>query len=403
MNDVLARLSTIYLASAAGKSGGQRDFIIGYESFLRKAGLDDGDDREIAEQQLRAAEASSDGCLAIDRHRRSGDPQHIRLSKNGGEAWLFALTGRVRPSLAREQLAAFFSTAATCDVPPAWTGPWRAWFEDLARRAGGGASVQPFKAGDPAGNEELLRALVGVINRQGHMLMRYASSEICGDSKTLQLLEPRLCMALTAITGHDTLEAFGILHKPRSVTLHGPLTLSLGGESFDFARLPAPFALFEDNLAFATSISTSALICLTVENEDTFHELARRNTGLLLIHTSFAGSATMRLLRLLPDTLRFYHFGDSDPAGSEILRDLRDRSGHTIHPLLMAHRPRPAARHLRPSDRKTLERLIRNEQVRDLHDFLNQLLESGQVGDFEQEAIPISEVLKAIEALKTSP
>jgi len=71
------------------------------------------------------------------------------------------------------------------------------------------------------------------------------------------------------------------------------------------------------------------------EHETTFHELAKLQSGELLIQTSFPGSATVALIRSLPATLEWWHFGDSDPAGFEILRVLRERTGRDFRPLHM--------------------------------------------------------------------
>jgi hypothetical protein len=44
----------------------------------------------------------------------------------------------------------------------------------------------------------------------------------------------------------------------------------------------------------------------------------------------------------LPAALECHHFGDSDEAGFEILRDLRDRSGRDLQPLHMERGRVPA-------------------------------------------------------------
>ena len=72
-----------------------------------------------------------------------------------------------------------------------------------------------------------------------------------------------------------------------------------------------------------------------VENETSFHELAKLRSGVLLIQTSFPGSATLPLLECLPPTLEFHHFGDSDAAGFEIFHNLRKRSERGFQALHM--------------------------------------------------------------------
>jgi hypothetical protein len=256
-----------------------------------------------------------------------------------------------------------------------------------------GASLQPFSK---TGNHELMDALTGVLNWQGESLIRYASARICGDSKRLQALESKLVMALGEITGERSLEAFGILHKPRSVNLHGPLVLEIGNSCIDFSALPGTYTLSETNLAEARHVFTAARICLTVENEDVFMELAKRNPGALLIQTSFPGSAVRRLIARLPE-MDFHHFGDSDPAGFDILRDLREKTGRNFRPILMEHRPSPQPVPLSAMEQETLARLIAHPLMRDVHGELGKISASGDKGLFEQESLPVEQVYRIFE------
>jgi hypothetical protein len=396
--NILHAFARIYQKSAAGRRGVTKDYTVQYESFLRSAGAADGDEREIAEKELVAAERQSNGLFGIDRHPRSGDKLRLRLARVGGEEWLFSHTGLAAPSDKRTTLAAFFEEAASRPVPDTWQLAWKNWFSELSQRARNGLTIQPFKQDDPAGNAELVNALSGILLWQGEALVRYASASICGDSKRLQALEPRLRVALAEITGQASLESFGIFRKPRSVTFHGPLVLQLGGTKFDFSVFPAPVTLSETNFTQSPAISTTAPLCLTVENEDVFFELATSNPGILIIQTSFPGSAALRLLKLLPADLPFHHFGDSDPAGSDILRDLREKTGRPIRPLLMRHRQlhhtkrQPLGEH----DIQTLKRLLKMDLLEDLHPHLTEILEAGEKGSFEQESIPVTEVWEAL-------
>lgn len=395
---ILHALATLYAESAAGRAGAQRDFTIDYEKFLRAAGAADGDERELAEGQLRLAERTSAGMLGIDRHRRSGLPQTLRLARNGGEAWLFAEVGLIAPTAQRDSLAEDFLRAAERAVPDRWATGWREWCHTRSRQARDGGSVQPFKRGDAAGNAELLDAITGVLNWQGESLVRYASTVICGDSKRLQALAPRVLVALLESTGLDSLEPFGILQKPRAVLLHGPLTLEVGGQTVDFSALPGPLSLSETNLLAAAAVGTHAGVVLTVENEDVFFELAKRNPGVLLVQTSFPGSGVRRLFELLPKELTCLHFGDSDPAGFDILRDLREKTARMIHPLLMEPRSDPAANALSEQERQVLQRVISAPVMADLREMLERYFSAGVKGGFEQEGIPISTVLEVLAA-----
>jgi hypothetical protein len=389
---VLQTLAACYAASAAGRCGALRDFLIDYEELLRKAGARDGDARELAETELARAAAESAGLLAIDRHPRSGIPQRIRLARAGGETWLFGRLDVPPPAAQREAMAWMFEDAA------GRVAGWRAWCERLARQVRDGGPVSPFRRGDPEGNRELLKVIEGVLKWRGESLLPYASALICGDSKRLKALETRVLEGLGAITGETSLEAFGILEKPRSVWLHGPLVLELPQVGpLDLGGLPGAVALSEVNLAAALAVRTSAGCCLTVENEAVFLELVKRNPGVLLVWTSFAGSAVMKMLDRLPAGMTFLHFGDTDPAGFDILRDLRERSGLAIRPLLMEPAPDPESPPFDQRERQTLGRLLDSAVLADLHPLLARYLEGGTKGRFEQELVPLERVIEALE------
>lgn len=387
-----------YRNSAAGRRGAVRDYTLDYEKFLRLAGAADGDPREIAELELLALEAQSGGLFAIDREPRSGTKLRLRLAREGGEAWLFAQLGASGPSEERQKLVVFFEQMAEASVPEKWQISWQEWCASLAHRARDGEAIPPFRRDDPEGNAELYTVLIGILNWQRSALVRYVSTQICGDSKRLQLLEPRLTVALFEVTGQGALEHFGISRKPRSITLHGPLMIPVGDQTIDCSLFSAPVSLSEGNFDQAQQLFTSAPLCLTVENEDVFYELAATNPGVLIVQTSFPGSAAIGLLRRLPAGLPFHHFGDSDPAGSDILRDLREKTGREIRPLLMHYRPTAKVKDqpLSEQEVKTIKRLLETDQATDLRGHLEEILAAGGKGCFEQEAIPVEEVWAAL-------
>lgn len=124
-------------------------------------------------------------------------------------------------------------------------------------------------------------------------------------------------------------------------------------------------------------------------------ELVKRNPGFLIIQTSFPGSATRRLISLLPE-MTFLHFGDSDPAGFDILRDLREKTGRPFQPILMRHRPSPAPIALSKQETETLHRLIASPTMQDVRKELETILSYNDKGLFEQEMIPVEEVLESL-------
>ena len=387
MSPVLLALADRYRNSRAGREGNASDFLTDFRELLRSSGHYDGDARVLAEADLRRAVMESGGLVGLDLHPKDPDIIHRVRLRPEGEAWLFQQIGQPPPAAGRMKLAAFFQSWA--DDPVTHEG-WRPWLETLCAMALAGKSVQPFEREDQALNTELLRITAAILAWREESLIRYASAVICGDSKRLGVLQSRLLQALRAITGdpETSLGNFQILEVPRSVLIHGPLLLDLPGGTLDLGLLAGPMSLSGTDLQRAGNIRCpTARACLTVENESVFRELAKRNPGILLIHTSFPGAATRCLLHRLPAEISCYHFGDSDPAGFGILRDLREKTGKRIQPVGMEFRPKAGSSPLSEGERKTVLRLLECPFMADVAPLLAAMIENGSKGDFEQESL----------------
>jgi len=347
---VLESLARRYERSVAGRTGGaSRDVLVDVEALLREAGAAEGEARAVAEQQLRDAEQS--GLLQLEPlHWRDRTALHQVRFSPVQEARLFAALGRSAPSVVREALARQFAEAAAHELPERWQEPWRQWCEQMRQAALAGTSVEPFERQSGDDNARLLALLPRLLAWEGESLVRFASCVLCSDSKRLESLAAKeregdfrdklrgkLGRLLEDITGGQirTLDDLGILPNPRFALVQGPLKLQLDGEWLDLCRLHGAFRLAETDLARAQRVVTEAQRCLTVENEATFHELAKLQSGELLVQTSYPGSGTLRLLSRLPAGMEFWHFGDSDEAGFDILRVLREKSGRDFRPLHM--------------------------------------------------------------------
>lgn len=347
---VIQALARRYERSVAGRTGEvSRDVLVKVEDLLQDASAVEGDARAVAEQQLREAEQA--GILKLmPLHKRDPASLHQVRFNPANEAKLFAALNRNSPSRVRELLAKQFAVAATQNLPERWQSHWRVWCERMSLSALAGKSVEPFLREPGEENANLLALLPRLLAWEGESLVRFASCVLCGDSKILESLAAsdregefrgklrgKLGCLLEDITGGHirALDDVGILPNPRFALVHGPLKLQLDGEWLDLGRLLGAFRLSERDILRAENLLTTARRCLTVENETSFHELAKLQSGELLIQTSYPGSGTLRLLNRLPADLEFWHFGDSDEAGFDILRVLREKSGRDFRPLHM--------------------------------------------------------------------
>lgn len=345
----LKALALLYIRSLAGRKGsGQLDFQPELKAVLRAADSEDGDARAQALHDLKEAEAS--GLLELEHHRRDPDIiLKVRMPLTN-EATLFARIGEPSPTQKRQMLANQFKKAAAFDLPDEWRVAWSSFCERKAQAALLGDEVAPFEKEDLAENAKLLLLLTKLLAWRGESLVRFASCVLCGNSKRLEelsgmdkegelrgKLRGKLGRLLEDITGGKirTLDDLGIVPNPRFVLLAGPLRLRVDGQWLDLGRLRGAFRLALEDIERAEEITTTAQRCLTVENETSFHELAKLQSGELLIQTSYPGSGTLKLLQRLPTNIEFWHFGDSDEAGFDILRVLRENSERNFQSLHM--------------------------------------------------------------------
>jgi Wadjet protein JetD, C-terminal len=347
---VLEALARRYERRLAGRTGeASRDVLVDIEELLSEAEAAEGDARAVAEQALRDAERA--GILKLEPlHKRDRSSLHQVRFSPANEARLYEALRQQSPKSLRGALAEQFTAAATQDLPERWRSSWQRWCERMRAAALSGNSVEPFSRRPGAENAELLTLLPKLLAWEGESLVRFTSCLLCGDSKRLESLAAKekegefrdklrgkLGRLLEEITGGQihALDDIGILPNPRFALVHGPLKLRLDGEWLDLGKLEGAFRLAELDIKRAQEIVTAAKRCLTVENETSFHELAKLQSGEALVQTSYPGSGTLALLKRLPAEMEFWHFGDSDEAGFDILRVLGEKSGRNFQPLHM--------------------------------------------------------------------
>lgn len=319
------------------------------DTLLKIAGCEQGEFRELAERDLEDGQkAGLLECVYISPKDRSRLVS-IRVPLEN-ESRLFDTVGLRSPTEVRKAFADQFAFAAHFEVPDRWKDAWTTWCERQHGAVLAGESINYFKGDTLQENAKLLNLLSQLLSWEGESLVRFASCVLCNNSKKLETsatqerdgefrgkLRGKLGRLLEEITdGHiRTLNDLGILPNPRFALVHGPLKLKLDGEWLDFSRLHGAFRLAKVDIERAETVMTTARRCVTVENETSFHELAKLQSGELLIQTSYPGSGTLILLERLPEEMEFWHFGDSDTDGFLILEDLCRKSGRKFQPLHM--------------------------------------------------------------------
>lgn len=363
-----------------------RPFRREWDDLLDDAGLKSAEDRQTA---LREAERMPQLKL----HRLKGRP-HIVLKIEvplESEAWLHAQFGSkagAEVQSAALEVVEHWATKTHPLVPEAWDVLTSHLMTEFAIPR----AVEPFRWLETERVNELLGLLFALTSREWPegTLIRDASTQIGQDSKYLEAQQSFIERALEVLFGRETpLEALGIQTSNSVLHYCGPLVLHFAdhAKALDL-RFESTLSVAE--LEKATLISTTAEHVLTVENrKTTFLQFARADEArsTLIVATSFPTQAVRLLLQKLPKQLPLHHFGDTDPAGWDILRKLRKVSGREVQPFHMRWRPAPTSAALTRRDHQIITRLLDDPRMADCHESLQAMLASGQRGDFEQESL----------------
>lgn len=385
-------LAEAYERSTAGRTGQtSRFFRIDFHDLVRAAACADGDALEVARAAL--AEAATVGVVRLRHPRRDSATITAVEFDPTREQELFMLLDRASPTGRRDRLAKIFAEAEKWEVPERWRASWAEMCRRFADAAKSGGALAPFSRTDGEFNGQLLRVSSRLLHWKSESLLRFASCQLFGNSKQLEQWRSALESALAVATSGEVrdLTQLGILDNPRSCIVCGPIILHVQDGAADLRLLRGPITLSIADLRKCVRIETDARRFCSVENPTTFHELAKLRSDTLFACTDgYAKPALFELVRRLNPALELFHFGDTDPAGFDILRHLRAETQRSIGSLHMIFRPREDAEPLSVADRVLAERLlIATELDNDEKDVLEQMLACGDKGDFEQERLGI--------------
>jgi Uncharacterized protein conserved in bacteria C-term(DUF2220) len=375
--------------SARGKrvSGSSRSFSVDWIQLLEAAGITSAEDQATA-----AREAEACGQLVLKRHRyRKYLIERVTLPL-ASEAWLierFGGTAGGDLQAAALHIVAESSGRGHSRFPAEWT----ALCESLRVAFSQGRSLRPFHWNRP----ETLKHLLDKVNRLSERewpagtLIRAASVDIGLDSKELERHQRTFESGLARLFGTEiSLKSLGLIAGNSHVELHGPVCLHFpDGSIHNFDGLTNVLISAID-LARCSSISTTAERLLSIENrKTTFRQYAAANQDrrTLITSTSFPTHAFRELLEKLPVSLPHHHFGDTDPAGWQILLKLREATPRQVEPFKMRFRISKTFSPLTPYDRQLLPRLLTTPLLTDVRSELRSIVENQDRGDFEQETL----------------
>ena len=389
---MLSALAHAYERSRAGRTGKAARFCrIPFPDVTRGADCTDGEALELSRVAL--YELADTGIVRL-RHPRRDRATILAVEVDPArEEDLFAILDRESPSERREQLAAVFSSAETWEAPPRWETNWKTMCLRFAQAAQTGGALAPFSRVDAKYTAELLRVTFELLHWTRESLIRFASCQLFGNSKELEQCRSSLETILSIVTEgeiHD-LAQLGILENPRSCTVAGPMVIQFRDGSVDLQALRGPITLSLADVRKAVRIEMPVTRFCTIENPTTFHELSKLRSGTLFACSDgYAKPALREFIARLDPTIEMYHFGDSDPAGFDILRHLRAETARKIDSIHMKFRVGTTAEPLSPGDVILAQRLLTSAELREEEKAVVQkMLDTGDKGDFEQERLGI--------------
>ena len=360
------------------------------------AGLHTAEDQKNALREAESEEAK--GHIKLHRLKtRKYLVQNLELPLSS-EPWLLGLFNRRLPA---ESMTASLLEVSKAEgtaherFPKLWT-EWCRYIKETFRS---GKNLRPLYWRAP----DNVRCMLVLIHRLTSLewregaLIREVSIEIGLNSKGLERQRRGVEACLKQMFGRPmSLQSLGIVLTDSRADISGILTLHYDdGRVQVIEELKAVYSISLDDLMRATHATTPAKRLLTIENsKTTLRRIATSNNdgSSLLAACSFPTTALLRLIELLPSSVQVFHFGDTDPAGFDILSKLRQGARRRVLPFLMERRNIALKRELGEYDQAVLPRLLGDPMLRDVVEHIRAISESACKGDFEQETIGLPDL-----------
>lgn len=364
-----------------------RGFSRDWQTLLTDSGITRAEDQATA---VREAEAL--GRFVLKRHKfRRYIIERITLPSES-EEWLRGYFGRPAAIELRDAALAVVNEFMRRQHPR-FPNEWAALCQTLEAKFSQSSSLRPFTWRDPANLRYLLETTFSLSAREWAIgtPIRAASVEIGLDSKALERHQRSFESALVRLFGTAIcFKSLGFVSGDSFVELSGPLMLHFpDGTVQEFEGL-TNILISATDLARCSRISTTAERLLTIENrKTTFRQFASANHDrrTLLAATSFPTPAFRDFLGKLPGDLPHHHFGDTDPAGWQILAKLREANSRGVSAFRMNWRAGKHVSPLTPYDQLLLPKLINTDLLADVRPEICVILQRQDRGDFEQESL----------------
>lgn len=282
--------------------------------------------------------------------------------------------------------------------------------EDALSAFKAGKSFFSIKVEDTEKINYVFKSLRAIASLNGNtILKRKLSINALNDSKAFSNIESTITHILKSYgiaegeTEREILESVGIITRPDITLISGNIKIQTKQEipGFhpsvinlqSFPYLGIPTSVLKDIVV--TDIKADYVI--TIENETSFHEyISNVNEKFIAIFLSgYPNSGRISLLKAISNfatshniNLPFFHWGDIDFGGYDIIRSYREKTGINVLPHLMGAELVEKSQYavkLENTKVKKLEEFITKNKFQDLTNMALRLLKIGK--RLEQESI----------------
>lgn len=203
------------------------------------------------------------------------------------------------------------------------------------------------------------------------MDLRRFSVRTLGDSKAMERMSARFSRVWCEAHGLDLepeelYAELGLEKFPQPVFIKGSLSVIVDGTWIDVGQIKPFLALSPDSIKELRGSNPQYV--LTVENLASYQRHVReiKDEGIVLFCSGFPSPAfrsfLSRLDQTLDDTVPFFHWGDRDVGGLQILNRIAScLSHHTLHPHLMA--PAAEGRPFTDGESAKLKRIAQGQNL----------------------------------------
>ena len=219
--------------------------------------------------------------------------------------------------------------------------------------------------------EQILKVLAEIESVEEESFMRTFSISVLGDSKAFEHIRTAVVTLLCEYGGYQdkdsVLQDLNIVNNPGYVYVKGKGTITISGQTIDFGSLDGDFGLSSAVRDDIEKVEISASKVITIENLTTFNSFVDKDAFVIYLggyHNSIRRNMIRKIYEDNPDK-QYFHYGDIDAGGFDILLDLRKKTGIAFAPLNMdletIKKYRNFTKTLTENDRTRLKNLLGGE------------------------------------------